>query len=111
MPSQSASHMRWPRDGESKLEYAEYLRGVLVARGQVAPSNGAVLDVAIEVGRERDSLRDELTELRNRHGLLREALAAVRAGEAGPRDASAALFNDAAMVPEGEFYESEPDHG
>jgi hypothetical protein len=67
-------------------------------------------DIAIEVGRERDSLRDAVTELRNRHGLLRQALAAVRAGEAGPAEAREALMHDAEMASEDEFYESEPPH-
>lgn len=66
-------------------------------------------DVAIEMGRERDALRFALTELYNRHGLLREALAEVRAGEAGPVEASQALSHDASLAPDGEFYESEPD--
>lgn len=75
------------------------------------PSQSArALDTSIEVGRERDTLRDALTELRNRHLLLREALAAVRAGEAGPREAREALVMDAALAPDDEFHESEPAH-
>lgn len=65
-------------------------------------------DLIIEVGRERDSLVRELRELRNRHGLLRETLASVRAGDAGPAEARAALVTDAELAPDGEFYESQP---
>lgn len=73
-------------------------------------SKRAALDVAIEVGRERNALRDALRDLRNRHLLLREALAAVRAGEAGPKEAREALIRDAVLAPDDEFYESEPAH-
>lgn len=72
--------------------------------------SSSALDTAIEVGRERDALRRELIELRNRHGLLRQALASIRAGESGPRQAREALIADAELAPEGEHYESEPPH-
>lgn len=62
----------------------------------------------IEVGRERDALVVAIRELRNRHSLLREALAGVRDGEDGPDEAREALIRDADLAPEGEFYESQP---
>jgi hypothetical protein len=67
-------------------------------------------DLVIDVGRDRDALAVELRELRNRHALLREALAGVRAGEDGPAEARAALVRDAELAPAGEHYESEPPH-
>jgi hypothetical protein len=67
------------------------------------------LDTAIEVGRERDGLLRALRDLRNRHGLLRQALAAVRAGDGGAEVAREALMQDAALAPDGESYESEPE--
>jgi len=55
-------------------------------------------DVAIAVGLERDRLRAEVAELTNRIASLREALAAICAGEGDDRAALVALGRDEALA-------------